>query len=462
MTTKSKREKRKIRYSSTKERLDKHDAGFMPKTFKLPKGVQFFKFRKAGLYKLDIIPFVAGENNPYAEPGDIHWERTYWGHKLGRDMHLCPRKSKNKNKCAGCDEEAKMGQDPDHDKELRKSMMPKERQLFYIRDHAELDKGIQIHEASHYNGLGEAIDAKLKLDKDDEMGYKNFFHLDGGFVLKVSVEEESSPMGKFFKPTAIEMLPRKKALEESLLDDLESLDDLLIELDYKEMKELISLGGESDEDEDDEEDKEDEDTPPKKKRKSKDEDDEDDDSDEEDSDDEEDEDDDDDVPTKKGSGKSGGSKKKPEPDDEDDEEDEDEDDSEVLEAEYEKGDKVSFEYRDETHVGVIIKVDELNELYHVKCKDRDKPYNIGFGDDSLEKAKAKKPKDEDEDDDEEEEEEDEAPPKKKKSSKKSKDEDDEEEEEDDEDDDIPFEDEEDDEDDEDEDEAPPPKKKKKK
>lgn len=472
MTTKTKREKRKIRYGNTKEMLDKIDTGFMPKTFKLPPGVKYFKWKKAGIYKVEIGPFVVGESpkNRHAEPDTVWYEFSYYGHKQigGKEMHACLRENFGK-KCPPCQELASLNSEPgEGDKELKKDLRPKHRQLFWIKDHGDLEAGWQIHEASYYNGLGEAIAAKLRIDKDDEVGYKNFYHLEGGFILKVSVEEDTSPYGKMFKPTAIEMIPRKKDLDESILDELTDLGQLIIEESYKDLKENILSAKDADDDEDEDEDTDDEEDSdddeeeetPKKKKKKPVEDDEDDDTDDEEEDDEEEE-----RPTKKGkSGKTptGTKSSKEEDDDEDDDTDG---------PSFKKGATVTFEYKDKERTGKIVKVDELNDLYHIQCKDRSKPYNVGFDDDSLEVAedvddeeddededetpapkKKKKPVVEDEDEDEEDDDDEDDEPVVKKKKKKSVEEEDDE----DDDDDVPFDDE-----DEDDDEEPVVKKKKK-
>ncbi len=44
--------------------------------FMLPEGVELLKFDKAGVYKVDFMPFICGENNPNCDAGMEHFERT--------------------------------------------------------------------------------------------------------------------------------------------------------------------------------------------------------------------------------------------------------------------------------------------------------------------------------------------------------------------------------------------------
>src|SRR2546430_15238147 len=98
----SKSEKR--RYTSARERAEKQSVGFVGNYLNLPDGAQLFK-PKSGTMLLDILPYEAGKGNPWAEPGNLHWERTYYSHRgigANSDSFLCPRMTK-KGKCPICE-----------------------------------------------------------------------------------------------------------------------------------------------------------------------------------------------------------------------------------------------------------------------------------------------------------------------------------------------------------------------
>lgn len=244
-TQRQKREKRKIVYSSAKERAEKHESGFSRTAYSVPDGMEQFQIKKAGTYKLDIIPFVAGKGNPFAEEGSVHYERTFYQHGgIGAEQkpYTCPARTFGK-KCPICEEAMKLrrGDDPEAAKDIRTS----ERQLFLVIDHADAEKGVQLWEISHF-AFGAALDEKIK-SSDDEDGYENFFHLDDGMYLKVTFKEDSGGKFKFLKCTNIEMRARSKPLPDSLLDEVPCLDDLIILTPYDKLK-SIYLMEEGDED----------------------------------------------------------------------------------------------------------------------------------------------------------------------------------------------------------------------
>lgn len=228
------KERRKVQYASAKERIDKHETGFTPTTFRVPEGVELFRFKKAGKYRIDVVPYLVGKGNPYADEGFVHYERTYFTHRgLGADnVDLCCLRRNWKENCPVCEKLGLLRADPDSDEELVQSLREKERQLFLFIVHNERDKGVQLFECSHYRGFGELLDKKVKASD----AYENFFYLDDGMTLDVMVEEESFKGRPFMMPANIEMFPRKQPLSEDLLDQVPCLDDLLIRVPYKEMK----------------------------------------------------------------------------------------------------------------------------------------------------------------------------------------------------------------------------------
>lgn len=417
MVTRREKEKRKRRYSDAKTVMNEHDEGFSPTSFKLPEGVELFKFKEEKVYKIDVIPYTVGEGNPRVDEGYDHYERTYWVHRgIGpnQESYACLAKTFGK-KCPVCEHRQRLQKDPESDAQLIKDLKPKERQLWLVYDYDEPDKGVQVMESAFYKSFGELLYAKVKAS-DDEDGFESFFHLEDGMTLKVSVEEDTFNGRAFFKPTNIEMRPRKKPLPSSITDDVPCLDELPIELSYKELKEkLMAEPPEDDEDEDEVEDgseleeEEEEDEEPKKSPKSS-------------------------TKSSKKSGspsKTSAAKKKKDIEEEEEEEEledeeeeseeiEDEDDEsedvedeeeEDEEIDFEKGQRVKGTYKKKPFKGSVKKV--LNGLVHVKTDDDElrvcKPAELT----KLVKAK----KVEEEEDEDEGEDEDESP---KRSSKTSK------------------------------------------
>lgn len=238
------REQRQIRYSSAAEQAEKMlEKDFGPSELKLPQGFPIFKFKKGGMHRLSIIPYEVGKGNPYADEGFIHYERSYWAHQCGleRKRHMCLRKTFGKP-CPVCEYVFAL---PDRftkgsaDYQLYRSLKEGHRQIFYIEDMNERDKGIQIFPTYYYFGLGEAIMNKVNANREK---YGCFYCLQGGFILGVSVSQESFQGRPTFKVKNVEMEERREDLPESILDKVPCLDNMLIELPYDKLKQILLEG----------------------------------------------------------------------------------------------------------------------------------------------------------------------------------------------------------------------------
>jgi hypothetical protein len=237
------------RYTSARDRAEKHTSGFSSTYLKLPNGVQSFK-PKPGVMLLDIIPFVAGKGNPWAEPGNLHWERTIFVHRgigANGDTFLCPRKISN-SPCPICEHRARLMKDADEDKEeLIKDLAPKERQLINLINLKEPDKGVQVWDVS-YHLFGKVLEARIRNSDEDE-GWENFFFLEGGMTLKIGFAEKSFGGVSFAETETIDFKPRKTEYDEDILEKVLAFDDLLIEPKYDALKAAF-LQKDDDEDED--------------------------------------------------------------------------------------------------------------------------------------------------------------------------------------------------------------------
>lgn len=387
------REKREKRTVSAERRLKEHKTGFDLTALTIPEGVNKFTPKKEGTYRLEVLPFEAGDGNPYAKKGQLHFERTYFTHRgigANQDSYVCLAKTSGKP-CPVCEHRAKLAKDPKSDEQLIKDLSPKERQLWLIYDHGAPERGVQIWDVSFHN-FGKHLDKKINnADEEDKEQYQKFADPEEGSTLKVGASEESMGGTKFLSFTDIEFKARKDALDPELVNHGVCLDDVVKETAYDKLKKIFLQTGEEDDD------GEDEDKPaPKKKSKGDD-----------------DEDDDPPAPKKKAA---------PPPDDDD----EDDDDPPPAKATKKAappddgvavGDTVSFVYKDKKRTGTVSKINEKTEIASVDVEGRELPYAVsldelkmvkkggGAGDDQDDddppppKAKVKTPPPDDDDDD---------------------------------------------------------------
>lgn len=379
MKSRDRREKRKEQVVSASRRLAEHQSGGERMSLKVPPGTKWFSPEKEGTYTVDIVPFTAGKGNPFAKPGELYYERTYFHHaQVGpsNEKVICMAKTM-KQRCAICDFRAKLGSDPDRDKDTEKLIADlnfKERQLWNVFDHDEPKKGVQLWEIS-YHLFGKYLDNKINLAKPDKKDkFMQFSDPKKGFTLAITGSEKT--IGKsnpFLEFAQIDFEEREKPLSEKLLARAICLDDLIRPAKYETISEMLTAAPPPD----------DEDKPkPKKGRKPVKDEDED-----EDEDDEPEDEEDDDV-ADEGEGEGEGEDDDADEDDSDiDESDEDESTDEDDEEDQEEdeppvsiGDRVKWKYKGKLLKGRVKKVKADLDLALIQVKGEDKMRSVAFDD----------------------------------------------------------------------------------
>lgn len=252
---------------SAKRWAETADSGFTPTVVKLPEGVNFFGPKKAGTFRLEIIPYEVpanskGGQNPNAQPGELHYERTYFSHRgIGADerSYVCLAKTAGRP-CPICEHRKELMRDRDADEDLIKALAPKQRQLWNVYDHAEPDKGVQIWDVS-FHLFGRQLKAAIN-NADEDDGWEYFADPQDGLTLRVGMEEKSFAGNSFLECATVGFKARREPLSDEILDAAQPLDDLLILLDYEKLKSIFlqEEGVEHPADDDDE-------PAPKKERK---------------------------------------------------------------------------------------------------------------------------------------------------------------------------------------------------
>ena len=374
-----KTKKKSMQYGDAAEAAEKASTGSGGKSISLPEGFGFYPMKAEKQYKLRFAPYLVGDGNPDMPAGNLFYTRKYWSHsKVGGgdggmgDTYVCARRTFGR-RCAVCDFVVRLRQVPSTNEKLLKELEPKQRSLFIVRDQEEKEKGWRILDYS-YHGIGKMLEAKLKAsrhqsaDDDEVVQYepKKFYHLEGGAVVKILMEDAKLPF-KWNKASSIDMVPTKEVLPDDFVDGMPCLDDVLIEPDYDVLEQVLTQGDADPVEEDDVDA-----APPPVKGKAKK---------VEPEDDEDLDEDEDEYPV----AKPGKSKAKPAPEPEDDDEsevEEDDDDDEQTETHDvpQVGSTVKFTYNGKTFKGVVKKVNEDAENCSIQTEGRDKPNVVDFGD----------------------------------------------------------------------------------
>lgn len=304
---------------------------------KIPRGMELFK-PKEGKVSVDIIPYVVNmdkhpdaDGNGIAEKGSLWYRLPFKIHRnigSGNEYAICP--TSFGKPCPICEYRSKRIQEGAEKEELDALRAGKRNLYFVIPKTKGFEAVPHIWDMSDY-----LFQQLLNTEIEENEDYGVFPSLEEGLTLKIRFEENSLGKNKYLSANRIDFEERDEAYDESILEELPSLDDVVIVPTYAELKAKFF------EIEDEKQDDDDEDDEPKKKpsRKKKTiEEDEDDDEQESthkrhklkqvEEDDEEDEDDDEPTPPKKKTvSKPAPKKKVVEEEDDDDDDDEDEDDA---------------------------------------------------------------------------------------------------------------------------------------
>ena len=245
---------------SAKRRLDNHTTGLDLTCHSVPEGMDLFKIEKEGAVRLEIIPYRVpeGANNPFADPGNYWYERTYYNHPrigVNGDSYICLAKTYGKP-CPVCEERQRIARDEEASEateKLVKSLQPKERQLWYVYDHAAPEKGVQLWEVSHHI-FGKILDTQAR-SADPGDNWDLFADPDEGFTVKASFAEERFGDIKFFKCSVVDFKRREegaaKVIKGLMAGLTTPLDSLLKPMQYSRLKAIFMQTDVAEEDGDD-------------------------------------------------------------------------------------------------------------------------------------------------------------------------------------------------------------------
>ena len=240
-----KRERKERKKSTARRRAEGHATGFSTTTLKLPEGLNFFEPKK-GIRTIDIIPYTVGEGNPWAEKGELHYERTFWKYnKIGIEEknYICASKTFG-HKDFIQEWRQKESKNTDTDAQVLKDLAPKERQLFLVYDNDDKEKGLQLWEYSYHN-FGKALDQMTKTSSEKSGWDLFYFPDDDGMTLRLDIGEAKANFGSFDKVLSIVFMPREETLPNEIVNHGFCLDDMLVETPYEELKSIFLMGDSS-------------------------------------------------------------------------------------------------------------------------------------------------------------------------------------------------------------------------
>ena len=197
------------------------------------KGMTFWK-PGPGQHIFDILPYIAGTQNPRRKKGKAAYVVDVFTHRgvgPNEDQYICLAKSYNEP-CPICEYRAERVKEGDATEEELKALKPSRRVIYAIWDGDDQKKGVQIYEVAHWfmenpiqsivkkpkrgGGLSEAID---------------FPHPDNG----KSVAFEIKAVGKNRDYTGHQFVDRDEPIPDEILETVPVVDELLHIPSYEEV-----------------------------------------------------------------------------------------------------------------------------------------------------------------------------------------------------------------------------------
>ena len=290
-----KKNKKKSRFKGTVSRnAERQNRGSQYGYLRLFKGINMFKEEPKTRVELDIMPYVVTcDNHPdrdeeygIAVKGELWYKRPFWLHRsVGSDNQsvVCP--SSVGKPCPICEYRAQLLKDgAKWDDDTVKALKPSMRNLYVVipKNNKNYPEEPHIWDISQF-----LFQDKLNEEVQENEEYEIFPDLEEGYTVRIRFTEGSFGTNKFAEVSRIDFIERGKPYDESILEKVPSLDDILEVLPYSTIESMFFGNMSPDEDEDEEYNDED-----LKKRKVEEDEDVDEDIDEDDEEDEEDEEDD--------------------------------------------------------------------------------------------------------------------------------------------------------------------------
>ena len=201
---------------------------------RLPKGVNIFKEEPRTRVELDIIPYVVTcDNHPdrdeeygIAIKGELWYKRPYWLHRgIGPDNQsiVCP--SSVGKPCPICEYRAQLLKEgAKWDDDTVKALKPSMRNLYVVipKNNKNYPEEPHIWDISQF-----LFQDKLNEEIQENEEYETFPDLEEGYTLRIRFAEGTFGSNKFAEVSRIDFIERKKSYDESILDKIPSLDDIL-------------------------------------------------------------------------------------------------------------------------------------------------------------------------------------------------------------------------------------------
>jgi len=237
--TKKKQSSFRGKVASNAQRTSKQGNSFG--YLRLPKELQYLNPDPDGTIKLDFIPYlVTDTKHPdrdtegTATKGSIWWRRPFMVHRnVGIEPETVICLKSFGQKCPICEFRAKRKADGASNEEL-KAYNSSNRNLYLVipKNSKKFEETLHIFDISDFC-FQDLLTKELKEDPDKEI----FPDLEEGFTLKVRFEPGTlATKNPYPQANRIDFIERDEQYDPDYINDVPSLDDMLIQIPYSELK----------------------------------------------------------------------------------------------------------------------------------------------------------------------------------------------------------------------------------
>ncbi len=228
----------------------KDDSGRFRDIFRSDTKYEIQKWKcTEGTHKIDIIPFLAGEDHPYVKIGKLALGKPthlidHWVHmKVGptEDQVVCPLRTLG-TPCPICEHQQRLRTSDDPNDDEIDTLNPKHRVVYNIWCHdtqKEEQKGIQIWDASHFLMENEVIGLANR-DKEELGKVIDFPDVDTGKTIKWKREGSGAFNTKYKYHEFLE----RKPIPDNLVEAAIPLDQIVQLHNYEEIEQMFFAGRE--------------------------------------------------------------------------------------------------------------------------------------------------------------------------------------------------------------------------
>lgn len=240
----------KVAANSTQQRNKTANYGHLM----VPRGVPIFKEEGNTRVNIDILPYIVtdGEHPDKNTDTDTATKDSLWyrrPYKLHRNIGadnvsiVCP--TSVGKKCPICEYRKKMlDEGANWQDDSVKALRAGNRNLYYVqpKDEKKLEDKPHLWDISQF-----CFQDKLNNELEENDEYASFPDLEDGLMLRIRFSEETIGKQKFAETSRIDFEQRKYSYDEKEIEELPSLDDVLIIKDYRDIEALFFETGEGDE-----------------------------------------------------------------------------------------------------------------------------------------------------------------------------------------------------------------------